>query len=139
MELIRQPKNSYLCGQSSIATIAGITLEESIKVYGHNKSTNMPQHKKALESLGFSTGKLIKADNRKSYNLPHLSIVRLEKIGRNMGHLVVHCDGKFYDPAEGVFNSKDELLSYYSKFRGKWRIRHYMEVTKSNNTMVAGN
>lgn len=134
MKLIKQPAKSKICGQCGIAMVADISIEESIKLYGHSHSTNMSEHIKILGKLGIKTNKIIKVDNRKKYHLPSLSLVRLQKVGRQMGHLVVHKDGKFYDPSRGVFESKEALLSSYNMGRGRWRIDLYIEVLKERES-----
>ena len=39
MQLIKQPKGIHCCGQCCLAMLANITLEEAIKLIGHNGTT----------------------------------------------------------------------------------------------------
>lgn len=132
MKLLQQPPRSYVCGQTSVAMIAGITAEESYKLFGHQKATYFTEHIKVLTNLGFEVEKFKKVDNRKKYTLPDLCLVRIGKSGRRMGHMVAYNKGKFYDPAKGIFNSKEDLLKRYPK----WRIEYYLEIQGKNTNNV---
>lgn len=123
-----QKRGDKTCGQCSVAMITGRPLGEVIKKYGHESTTNLDDAKKVLNEYGYKTGNIIVADNRKKYILPQLAFVRIERIGREIGHFVVHYDGKFYDSCEGIFNSREEFMGFYKK--RKWRIRHYIEVIR---------
>jgi len=129
LNLIMQPKGSKLCGQHAIAMATGITIEESIKLFGHKNSSYYRDYVRVLTELGYSFNGKKSVDNRKKYTLPKLALVRLQKVGRRTGHLITYCDGKFYDSCRGVFNSKEELMSSYNdNIRGRWRIDWYMEI-----------
>lgn len=137
MKLVTQPKGSYLCGQSSIAMVLGITLDESVKLFGHKRSTYFKEYRKILNDFNVQTDSYRKVDNRRKYKLPSKALVRIEKIGRRMGHVVVHLDGKFYDPAGKVYNSKDEMLDDYSSGSYKWRLRGYMAFGDEDEALMA--
>jgi hypothetical protein len=46
-----QPKNSRVCGQTVVAMAAGISVEESIELFGHNHGTKTWELVSALDSL----------------------------------------------------------------------------------------
>jgi hypothetical protein len=144
LNLIRQPKGSKLCGQSTIAMVAGITLDESVKLFGHGTKSYYRDYTRVLNELGVTFAQWKKVDNRKKYDLPRFAIVRLQYVGRRTGHLIAYKDGKFYDPARGIFNSKEELMESYNANiygrSGKARIDWYMEILgrEPKQSMVAG-
>lgn len=141
MKHLFQPKRSHLCGQTSVAMVAGISLEESIKAFkGHKKATTFKLVTEALDNLGYDTGDIKIIDNRKKNQIfPDLCLIRIEKVGKNLGHLVVYNKGKVYDPAEGVFESKDDFIKYYKQCNSRYRIRQYYEVTKRDNDILIDN
>lgn len=53
MKLINQPELSSTCGQTCVAMIAGITLDESIKLFKFKGPTTTKQIAKVLRKLGF--------------------------------------------------------------------------------------
>lgn len=133
---IKQPTNRT-CGQTTIAMIAGINVQESIKLFGHDKSSYIRDYKRVLGQLGFKYSNPNKVDGRRKLNLPKMAIVRMQKVGRKTGHLFAYHNGVFYDPLYGIFNSREALLDRYnSTTRGRWRIDWYMEVSEDK---VAGN
>lgn len=138
MDLIRQPKGSKLCGQSTIAMLAGITLDESIKLFGHETSTYFKDYTRVLDKLGISYAKKQKVDNRKKWSLPKKAIVRVQYVGRKAGHVVAYEDGKFYDTSNGIYNSLEDMMtSYKSRHSCRVRIDWYMEILGTNEVNVA--
>ena len=129
MEWKKQP-NGTTCGQTCTAMIAGISVHESINMFGTDKGTTMADGKRILGKLGIKTGEITKIDNRKKWSLPDFAGVRITGVGRKWGHFIVYKDGQFFDPVYGVFDSKEELMERYSKHRVKWRFSHYFEVLK---------
>lgn len=125
----KQP-NGKTCGQTCVAMIAGIPVEESINLHGHDKGTNMNDSRRILKKLGVETGEIVKLDNRKKWELPDFAGVRIVAVGRKWGHFITYYKGQFFDPFYGVFDSKESLLEHYEKRRGKWRFSHYFEVLK---------
>lgn len=141
---IEQPTNSKVCGQTCIAMVLGISLEEAIKLYGHRKATSFNDHKVILERFGYTLGEFIKIDNRKGFDLPDLCLVRIVKANNKVGHFIIHDNGKFYDPSRGVFDSKEDLLWKYNHYHNgeekhrKWKFDYYTEIKKQDLMMVAG-
>lgn len=143
MELIKQPVKSFLCGQATIAMLAGITLDESIQHFGHASKSVLTDYTRVLGVLGISYSRCQKVDGRKrNLELPNKAIVRLQYVGKKTGHLIAYADGKFYDSAKGIFNSKEELLQCYNaNTKRRTRIDWYMEILGNNKVdkKVAGN
>lgn len=136
MELIMQPKKSKLCGQCTIAMLSGITLDESIKLFGHSRTSYFSDYTRVLKALDIPFTKNVKVDNRKKYELPKKCMVRLQFVGRKTGHLIAYEDGKFYDSSRGIFNSKEELMSSYNdNSTRKTRIDWYMEILENDELL----
>lgn len=142
LKLIKQGNNTKTCGQCTTAMLLGITIEESIKLYGHETTSNMREAKKVIEKFNFKAGNIVKIDNRKKWNLPKMAFVRVCITTKRVGHFIAYKDGVFYDPSRGIFNSKEELLANYNNGNSrKWRFSHYMEVVEHNKdelTMASG-
>jgi hypothetical protein len=85
---IQQPEGSSLCGQTCVAMIAGVTLEESIEAFGGKRSgTRTKDVVIALRKLGI---------NGQCY--PDTCIVKLHFDGQKNTHWTIWHEGKFYDP-----------------------------------------
>jgi hypothetical protein len=70
---VKQPTGKNQCGQVAVAVIAGIPLEESIKLIGKKGCTTTKDLVKALRSLGF------KCPNRcKTMPKPSLGIAQVK-------------------------------------------------------------
>lgn len=130
----KQP-NSQTCGQTTIAMIAGIDVQESIKLFGHNGTSYYKDYTRVLGNLGI--GFIYhKVDNRKKIYLPKKAIIRIKwgTGNRCKGHLVAYENGVFYDPLFGVFYSKEEFLFEINRdklARRKGRIDWYLEILES--------
>ena len=97
---IKEP-TGYLCGQSCIAMLADVPVDEVIKVIGTDKGTNKQDLKKALDYYGIRYApKSVKYDPEKP--LPDLCIIRMKLPG--YGHWGVFYKGIYYDPEFGVSN-----------------------------------
>ena len=104
MKYIKQPKGSSLCGQSCVAMITDMTLDESIEIFGSRGQTNTKQVINALRTRVSITAERL---TRVKGPLPELCIVKI--LWENKGsHWVIHKKGKIYDPAIGVY----KLLKY---------------------------
>jgi len=100
MDLIIQPKGSSLCGQAVVAMAAGISLEESIRIFGHRHATRTKEVARVLNTLG------IQCPSRRLKPLtdrdprPTRAIIK-EIYGptrKRKSHWVLLWDGKVYDP-----------------------------------------
>ena len=100
MNLIFQPPGSSLCGQCCVAMAAGISLEESIKVFGHRHATRTKEVAQALNALGIQcpSQRLKPLTDRDSW--PTRAIIK-EIYGptrKRKSHWILLWDGKVYDP-----------------------------------------
>ncbi|MCL2300697.1 MAG: hypothetical protein FWC27_11210 [Firmicutes bacterium] len=112
---IQQP-TAYLCGQSVIAMLAGVPVEEVIGVMQNDRGTDIPEMHDALSWYGFRTT----TKERKKYRrflggkLPDCCVlsVRLPAYG----HWSLYYKGKYYDPELGVLDElppQAKLVSYW--------------------------
>lgn len=95
---MQQPEGSSLCGQTCVAMIAGVTLEESIEAFGGKRGgTRTKDLVAALRKLGIECGDppLIRI-NGQCY--PDTCIVKLHFNDRKNTHWTVWHEGRFYDP-----------------------------------------
>lgn len=106
MNYLRQPKYSNLCGQTCIAMIAGLSLEQSIKLFNSSDCTTTKQLKQVLNICHINTGE--KLERLKKEQQPYTTCI-LKITWGNKSHWVVYNKGKVYDPALGVFK--------YDKFK----------------------
>jgi hypothetical protein len=108
---LKQPENGC-CGQTCLAMLAGISVEEVIKIM---KSTKWQASiSKALETLdyfGFSYKKPVYTHGQK-VDFPKCCIINVREIPK--GHLLVYFDGVFYDPTYGIMNDYqyEIIISY---------------------------
>jgi len=102
INLVMQPYGSSLCGQACVATIAGITLEESVEAFGGTKAgTRTKQVVEALRKLGINCGdRLIRI---KDGNKPDCCIVKQYFDNCDWTHWVVYYNGCYFDPGIGVY------------------------------------
>ena len=132
--------NGTTCGQTVVAMVTGIPVEESIAHFGHNKGTNFKEQTKILNKLGMVVGEYKRIDNRKKweFDLPNMACVRLQPNKRQTGHIIAYQNGIFYDPlVTRPFYSKQEVLDHYNRNKHsgiKWRFSHYYEVSEPNVT-----
>jgi hypothetical protein len=101
LKLIRQPENSSLCGQACVATIVGVSLEESIAVFGTKGGTRTKQVIAALRKLGIKCGDGLVS--LKKSQKPPLCIVKQHFDDCKHTHWVVYNNGLYYDPDVGVY------------------------------------
>lgn len=113
MKLVRQPPNSNCCGQACIATIAGLTLDESIALCGTKGKTRTRHLVKALKEHGFEPYENATRISKRSSWIDRLwksaTLVVKFKNGKS-SHWVVRHKGKFYDPASGVHRDVPRYL-----------------------------
>jgi len=98
IKYVKEP-TGYLCGQSVIAMLANVSVDEAIDVIGHDRGTSTAEIDEALTYYGIKHGK-----TRKKYNvdtiLPEICILSLKLPG--YGHWSLYYKGTFYDPEFGV-------------------------------------
>jgi hypothetical protein len=94
---VKQPSGTKTCGQVAIAVIAGISLDEAIKVVGKKGCTTTKDLVKALRKLGFQC-----PDRCRKMPRPPLAIAQLRTPERKSGwHWVVVDGDKFFDGING--------------------------------------
>ena len=102
---IQQPKNKKICGQIAVAVIAGISVDEAIKVVGKKGCTTTKDLASALRKLGYT------CDNRckpfRKLPFPKLAIAQLKSPTRRSGwHWIVIDSGRIYDGINGTSDGK---------------------------------
>lgn len=107
MKLVKQPKDSNLCGQACVAMLCGLTLEQAILLVGTRGKTHTKPLKKALRAFGVHCG------DRRVRGMPNKDETALLfwKGGGTKGHWMVWHKGKYYDPVAGVFRRVPRWLS----------------------------
>ena len=111
---IKEP-NGYLCGQSVIAMLAGVSVDEVIAVMQNDKGTPTPLMRRALSWYGLKT----KTKPRLRYFggiLPDCCILSIMLPG--YGHWSLYYKGKYYDPEFGVLDK----LPPQAKLRYYWEV-----------------
>lgn len=108
---LKQPGNG-LCAQTSIAMLAGVTVEEAAKVM--KSGSGQASLSKVLETLayyGLAYKKPVYTRGRKA-ELPKCCIVNVRNGSRS--HLLVHFDGKYYDTDGEILNDYkfENVISY---------------------------
>ena len=97
---IKEP-TGYLCGQSCVAMLADVSVDEVIAVLGSDKGTSKQDLKKGLDYYGIRYApKSVKHDA--NIMLPELCILRMILPGYS--HWGIYFKGVYYDPEFGVLN-----------------------------------
>lgn len=113
IELIKQP-NDGLCGQSVIAMLAGVSIQEAMEVMDCREwQGTMGRMISALNYYGIDHNDIIYyTEGAENVTLPECCIM-MEKMGR-FSHYLLHYKGRFYDPTLGILDSYDlsKLLGY---------------------------
>jgi hypothetical protein len=114
MKLVKQPPKSNCCGQACVATVAGISLEDSIEKFRKRGKTRAADVRDALKKCGFSplgqAVRMCKSSAWISMLWESATLIVKFKEGK-CGHWVVRHKGKFYDPASGVFREVPRYLA----------------------------
>ena len=116
VEVIKQPHDG-LCGQSCVAMLAGISLDDAINTMhcGEWQAT-MDKIINALNYFGIDhSEEIIYTNGRPDVKLPKCAVI-MEKMGR-YSHYLVYFDGVGYDSNLGVLTEYDVT-----------KIKGYMEV-----------
>ena len=117
MKLVKQPTGSSLCGQACVATICGLTLEESAMIFRSKGATCTKQLIQALSQMGVECGdKLIRG-----FPKGHSAILKFTHPSKR-SHWVVWHKNKYYDPAAGVFRKAPKWLE-------QSRVSSYLKLT----------
>ena len=121
---IKQP-TEYLCGQSCVAMLANVSVDEVIDFMNNDKGTSKKQIADALTHYGIEHDKtMTKADN--TTNLPDVCLLKLLLPG--YGHWALYVKGTYYDPEFGV-------LEYCYP---KAKIQYYLEIYMNDSLLDQG-
>ena len=115
IKFIKQP-TEYLCGQSVIAMLADVAVDEVIDVMQTDKGTYTPEIRGALKWYGIKTATKARIKYEEETSLPECCILSVKMPG--YGHWSLYYKGKYYDPEFGVLDKLPE----------KAKIRYYWEV-----------
>jgi hypothetical protein len=115
MKHISQPVGSNLCGQTCVAMIAGISLGESVKVFGKRGCTTTKDVAAALRKLGIPCGdKLIRLkkgeDPVSAGTAVKMVVLHYDGAPKHHAHWVVLHGDLYYDPAESIECGYDERV-----------------------------
>lgn len=108
---LKQPYDGC-CGQTCLAMLAGISVEEVIKIMKSTKwQASISKVLETLDYFGFSYKKPVYTHGQK-VDFPKCCIINVREIPK--GHLLVYFDGVFYDPTYGVTNNYqyEDIISY---------------------------
>ncbi len=116
IKYIKEP-TGYLCGQSVIAMLANVSVDEVIDIMKNDKGTSTPEIGRALKWYGIKHAKSrirFTADT----TLPELCILSLRLPG--YGHWSLYYKGTYYDPEFGVSKNipPNAELHYYWEING---------------------
>lgn len=93
------------CGQACVAMVAGITLEESIKIFGHKRGTTTKQVRRALTECGWIPAeklKIVPRVHRKGYAKLAVCLFKVVWPDKS-SHWILNWQGTIYDPLGAVF------------------------------------
>jgi RimJ/RimL family protein N-acetyltransferase len=113
IKYVKEP-TGYLCGQTVIAMLANISVDDVIDVIGHDRGTSVGEIDNALTWYGIKHGKRQKCNE--DAVLPEISILSLKLPG--YGHWSLYYKGKIYDPEFGVLEN----------FPPNSKLNHYWEI-----------
>lgn len=116
--LIVQPHGSPICGQCSMAMIAGVKVQEIVDQLYCDDGTTYPQRDAVLSHYMDNVRTVGHIDNRKAIDLSGVGIVAMQYGRSNSGHAVAFENGEIYDPAGRHYESLAELKKDY-KSRGR--------------------
>lgn len=110
MNLVRQPTASNLCGQACVATLCAITLDEAIAIVGTKGKTRPKQIVAALKAKGLHPFVGMTLMSKRGFIHPEETHLCKFK-GDRGSHWVIRHNGKWYDPAAGVFREVPRYLA----------------------------
>lgn len=112
MKLITQP-NDGLCGQTCIAMLADVTLDEACEImHCRDWQASMGKMIDTLDYLGIPHAGTIHYTKGEDVTFPKCAIL-MEKMGR-YSHYLVWYDGTYFDPTMGIIDDfdKNNLVGY---------------------------
>ncbi|MCT4543652.1 MAG: DUF1905 domain-containing protein [Vallitalea sp.] len=108
---LKQPQ-SGLCGQTCLAMLAGITVDEVIEIMKSKRwQGSITKVMETLDYFGF-TYKKAAYTKGSIVQLPKCCIVNVR--GERISHLMVYFEGRYYDPTCGMLNDYlwEDIISY---------------------------
>jgi len=115
INFIKQP-TEYLCGQSVVAMLADVSVDEVISVMQNDKGTSTPEIRDALKYYGLKTATKARLKYTEGAKLPECCILSVLLPGYR--HWSLYYKGKYYDPEFGVLD----------KLPDQAKLRYYWEV-----------
>ena len=112
---IQQP-TEYLCGQACVAMIAGVSVDDVIRVMNNDQSTGKKDIEWALDHYGIRQAKTMTKANSDT-PLPPVCILKV--LLPRYSHWVFIYHGKYYDPEFGLMDElycKAKIQSYLELF-----------------------
>ena len=108
-----QPPGSSLCGQTCVAMIAGVSLDESIRAFGGKKGgTRTNDVISALRKLGFNTSDRLIRFNGACFPSDTV-IVKLRFSDSKETHWTLWHEGRFYDPSRYGHGTLNQAKNMY--------------------------
>lgn len=120
INFIEQPYHSQKCGQTCLAMITGISIDEICREIGKDWLTSLDGDLQSfLNKKGYET-RMISGKNLKFKEIKNNSIIRVCYPNGN-GHFVIKSANKIYDPSVGIIQ---EMIAYI-------KITHYLTFEKN--------
>lgn len=128
---LEQPRGSATCGQTCLAMVAGIPLDQAVTVLGiprtgQRAGTTPQQLRRAFALLGWNMGD--RARYRSGMDLPSVALLGMMHKRRRYGHWVAfegpspaYPTGLIHDPNLGVPVPRD-LFEKYKVVAAGWRL-----------------
>lgn len=95
---LTQPPGTYLCGQTCLAMLAGISIERAITIIGHGHSTRTRELVTAFRALGFICPDRLRRFGRTVIAELDLAVVKVCYSGCSRTHWIAVSAGEIYDP-----------------------------------------
>jgi hypothetical protein len=135
---IFQPPGSSLCGQTCVAMIAGITLDDSIEAFGGKKGgTRTKDVVAALQKLGINCGDPPLTRFNGDCFTSDTCIVKLRFEESNHSHWTLWHEGRYYDPDEYAAYIMNKSLNGNKYWEGV-RPTSYLPIFMSEEAHVHG-
>lgn len=107
---LQQPEDSKVCGQTVVAMAAGVSIDDVVKLMGHNHGTHTGDLVKAFANYGIEAKSkgLIRLNESKGliwHKLPDFALlhVRFDRKGEPFhGHWVLWWDRILHDPGYSI-------------------------------------
>lgn len=120
IELVLQPA-AGLCGQACLAMLSGLSIEKIITIMNAKKwQASLSKIIETLDYFKFAHADKMIYQKERFYQLPNLCLLntKADRDSSKPSHLLLHFNGKYYDPASGVRTNYDKsrIISYLEIF-----------------------